>query len=644
MCIFIKTLPSFDEFCVEVLLPSIPHSYVACRQNNSMPVNKKSSLKNPSSHNSVILTRSQASRQNLEKGLQSEGDMDYGENIYSNSESGEHLSMKDSSIIHSFRSETTITLTPSAAVTVRKDSIPFPASSLHSNSYCNLSEMVNESAFDMSSFSPLPNQTKSASQVITSDLFGECLNGASVIKHDDHNTPTGAIPSNCYPVEVINDSNCSPLANTINLLSSSTPAPPHLNNSLPESNLSHEGKLDKIISLIETNSSEIKSLRSDFNLFKLTQTETLLACEKKIEDFEDWLNSEISATKINCRESLARLDSELQQRIQSKFDQCSNDQVFDYVDDRINEKFCELDDQIAPRLISAGIEIDKKIDHCKDSLQGSVLSHIQTYLSSKEGKEYLSGLINQSPSNETCQLIDGAYTKLRSEVMETIGQLKFMQCQFIQELRALKENGSFETVTPGVSDTQMISKKIDKIASWIETLQQQFTASSKVLSSLDLKSRKMNLIFDGIPEEPREDLFHFIGSLLTQFVPGFDYNSIDNVFRLGRGSTTDQSTRRVLVSFNSTQAREAVLGQSGTIARAGPPGGRIYINEDIPEDVKRRRADVFKYVDYMYEKGYNVVQKGDSVLLNNTVYKYEDLSAMPKGMTLADSRTIAKKG
>lgn len=70
----------------------------------------------------------------------------------------------------------------------------------------------------------------------------------------------------------------------------------------------------------------------------------------------------------------------------------------------------------------------------------------------------------------------------------------------------------------------------------------------------------------------------------------------------------------------------------------------MYVNEDISEDIKRRRADVFKYVNYMAKKRYNIVQKGDSVILNNTLYVYEELSLVPKGMTLADSRTIAKNG
>lgn len=622
-----------------------------------MPANnKKSSVKN-SDLQHPILTRSQKSRQNIDKALASEGDIIHGESIYSNLTSGDQSILNGSNVVQNFRSETSITLTPSATVTVRKGSLPCSTTTPLSTSYCNLSILTRESLLDTSSFSSSLNHCKSSLQAAKTDIFEDdfCTDGTSAVKHDGHTTLTGpnilsgSISGSNHSSVVYNDSHCSPPIDGVDLPNSSTPAPSHpLNRSFPELNLSHEGKLDKIISLIETNSAEIKSLRTDFNFFKSTQTKVLLDCEKKLKGFDERLNSEINTVKLNCQESLARVKSEIQQEILSKFDQCSCEQadMYDYVDDRINEKFCELDDHVAPRLVTAGINIDKQINSCKESLQSSVSNHVQSYLSSVEGKEYLTGIMTShtSPSSSTCQLIDDAYTQLRSEVMEIIGQLKFMQCQFIEELRLVKENGSFVTVASGVSDTQITSKKIDKITAWVESLQHQLAASSKVVSSLDLKSRKANLIFDGIPEEPKEDLFHILGSLLNQFVPGFDFNSIDNAFRLGKSSINDNSSRRVLVSFNSTQAREAVLGLSGVIARAGPPGGRIYINEDIPEDVKRRRADVFKYVNYMYEKGHNIVQKGDCVLLNNTLYKYEDLSSMPKGMTLADSRTIAKKG
>lgn len=118
-----------------------------------------------------------------------------------------------------------------------------------------------------------------------------------------------------------------------------------------------------------------------------------------------------------------------------------------------------------------------------------------------------------------------------------------------------------------------------------------------------------------------DDLSPFIGSLLTRFVPGLDQQVIENASRLGKHLGNDRSPRRVLVSFYSSAARDLVLNSAGMIARAGPPGGRIYVNEDIPDDVKRGRANIFKYVNYMSELGYNISQKGDSVILSNVLYK-----------------------
>lgn len=141
-----------------------------------------------------------------------------------------------------------------------------------------------------------------------------------------------------------------------------------------------------------------------------------------------------------------------------------------------------------------------------------------------------------------------------------------------------------------------------------------------------------------------EDLFLTIGSLLMKFVSGFDTRFIENAFRLGRNAPSDRYPRRVLVVFNSLGIRDAVLNAAGNIAKAGPPGGKIYVNNDLPNEIKRRRADVYKYVQYMSGEGNTITQKGDSLQINNTVNKFEELSSMPPGMTLADSRTIKKNG
>lgn len=47
-------------------------------------------------------------------------------------------------------------------------------------------------------------------------------------------------------------------------------------------------------------------------------------------------------------------------------------------------------------------------------------------------------------------------------------------------------------------------------------------------------------------------------------------------------------------------------------------GARVLINEDVPEVIRRRRQDIYKYVNFLKEKGINATQKGDAVLFNNT--------------------------
>lgn len=575
-------------------------------------------------------------------------DAENGEDIHSMSFESQ-ISNTEVSTTPSFRTETTVILTPvvpNASVTVRKNSLPI------NGSYSKLNLVAKKPLLDISlnssHFSSEHGNVLSQSSLPDGLLSGICdmnrhkqsIQLAQVDCKDQSRAPPNSQASTCCNNSLFEvDDRFGVFA--------STPTPSQSSQCAHKLNLSHEDKLDRILVLMEEHSTEIKSLRADLTSFQSSITENLHVCSDRIDSIENRLSSELNSAKIKSDESLARLDADLQQKIQAKFQECLDDQydIYDYVDDRINEKFCELDDQVAPRLISAGIEIDAKINSCNDRLSESVESGVRKFLTSTAGREFLSPLCNsQSTLSEARQLIDDAYTQLRTEVLGIITQLKFMQCHFMQELQKLKENDSFETVTSHNPTIQIVSKKIDKLAVWIESLQNQLNAKSKIISTLDLKSRKDNLIVEGILEEPDEDLFYTIGSLFVQFVQGFDCNSIESVFRLGKPNSGEKTARKILVSFNSTYAREAVLSRAGHIAKAGPPGGRIYVNEDVPEDVKRRRADVYKYVNYMNENGHTITQKGDSVILNNTHYVYEELSLMPKGMSLADSRTIVKNG
>lgn len=166
-------------------------------------------------------------------------------------------------------------------------------------------------------------------------------------------------------------------------------------------------------------------------------------------------------------------------------------------------------------------------------------------------------------------------------------------------INSLKEQDNFSQIPSALKEFKVMNKKIETLSLWVDSLHQQLAAKTKLLSVLDLKSRKANLIFDGVPEVLNEDLYMTIGSLLNKFVPNFVVRAIKNVFPLGKYSPADRTPRQILGVFNSLGFQDAVLNMAGSIAKAGLPGAKIYMDEDLPDDAKGRRADTYKYVQYI---------------------------------------------
>lgn len=119
---------------------------------------------------------------------------------------------------------------------------------------------------------------------------------------------------------------------------------------------------------------------------------------------------------------------------------------------------------------------------------------------------------------------------------------------------------------------------------------------------------------------------------------------VDTAFRLGKPQQLNKSPRRVMLYLTSNMAKETILGYADAIANAGSPGARVFVNEDIPEPTKRRRTDIYKYVCFLREKGITAVQKGDGVIFNDTLYRYEEILNMEEGYSFKNSRTKCKNG
>lgn len=120
--------------------------------------------------------------------------------------------------------------------------------------------------------------------------------------------------------------------------------------------------------------------------------------------------------------------------------------------------------------------------------------------------------------------------------------------------------------------------------------------------------------------------------------------TVKRAYRLGSKRLNAKYSRKILIELADSTDRDFILSQSKIITKVGNEGRPYYINEDVSDEVKRRKADLHKYVNYLKYRGHTVEKAGDDIILNGIKWKSVDFNRLPVGDRILDSRTVFWKG
>lgn len=102
--------------------------------------------------------------------------------------------------------------------------------------------------------------------------------------------------------------------------------------------------------------------------------------------------------------------------------------------------------------------------------------------------------------------------------------------------------------------------------------------------------------------------------------------------------------RKVFVELSTPKGFDLILENARNISRIGNEDKLYYLNVDLPDDIKRRKNDLHKYVLYLRDRGHQGKKIGDDIVLDGKRYKFEELKTLPIGLHFLNSRTIFNDG
>ena len=119
-----------------------------------------------------------------------------------------------------------------------------------------------------------------------------------------------------------------------------------------------------------------------------------------------------------------------------------------------------------------------------------------------------------------------------------------------------------------------------------------------------MEKRKRNLLFFGIPVREGVSCEQLVGDVLQTDVGITDNIGMDQARRVGSG---------ILVTFQSLKQKALVLSK----ARLLTPDKAVYIREDFPEAVRRRRGGLMEYYKQLRKDKKKAILRSDKLFTDN---------------------------
>ena len=163
------------------------------------------------------------------------------------------------------------------------------------------------------------------------------------------------------------------------------------------------------------------------------------------------------------------------------------------------------------------------------------------------------------------------FDELRTEMNEIKHSLEYSQ-KDIEGLAALKS--THEDLTSSLkTDVSALSENLDNLVAKVDYLENQ--------------SRRNNLRFDGIPDNPQESWDDSEKKVLDVLNTKFGFETPPVIERAHRvGPAKPQRVRSIVVKFNHFKDREQVYRNRSVLK-----GSKIYVNEDLSEKVMKKRNE-----------------------------------------------------
>lgn len=149
-----------------------------------------------------------------------------------------------------------------------------------------------------------------------------------------------------------------------------------------------------------------------------------------------------------------------------------------------------------------------------------------------------------------------------------------------------------------------VRRRTTFVLKWTKKIDHKVENTAKYAQRIDDRSRKNNIIIDQLIESRNEDTLAVVNHILNHAlsIDGRSEIIVGMAYRIGVKTSDLNFNRNVFVKLTTTRGKDD--DHARKITRGGNDGRPYYLTDDIPMSIKRKCADVHKYIKYLeHQKG-----------------------------------------
>lgn len=181
------------------------------------------------------------------------------------------------------------------------------------------------------------------------------------------------------------------------------------------------------------------------------------------------------------------------------------------------------------------------------------------------------------------------------------------------------------------------TKRLDNMAAAQKATDEKIDQVDRTVTSLSHTIKNANIVVDGITEKQGENCKMSVTKILQIIESKFSSDDIISAYRIGQ--TTEDRPRPMVVKFYDALVKQIIMDGKWKLMK-DKKGDKIFINDDLPPQMKHERRILCEICKYAHKIGYeNCKASGSKLVVNGKAYRYSTLHLLPPELQPANIKT-----